>query len=226
MLLRIVGYNVRSFRSGMGKVREAVAGLEPDVLLLQEAGSKWTLRRFARSIGMEFVSTHRPFRRVRNAILYPPSWRLLEVETAELTRQRRRIRRGFVLARLRTAGVAVTLVSAHLGLAGGERRRHARELTDHLAGIEGPLILGVDLNEGPDGEIARWMAERLFDAFSQAGDGLGETFPALSPTARIDYLFVREGAVATRAWVPQEAPFETASDHRPVAADVEVADAG
>lgn len=226
MQLRIVGYNVRSFRSGMGRVREAVAALRPDVLILQEAGSRWTLRSFAGAMGMEFVSTHRPFRRVRNAILYPPSWRLLETETGELTRQRRRIRRGFVVARLRAAGVPLTLVSTHLGLAGGERRRHARELTDHLAGIEGPLVLGVDLNEGPDGEAARWMAERLFDAFAQAGADLGETFPARSPTARIDYLFVREGAVATRAWVPRESEFETASDHRPVAADVEVPDAG
>lgn len=132
--------------------------------------------------------------------------------------------RGFVVAHVRRAGVRVSAVSAHLGLSSRERERHARELTDALAGSQGQgaLVVGADLNEGPDGPAARWIAGRLYDAFLAAPEGPGETFPAAAPTARIDFLFVNERVQVDRAWVIGSALARMASDHRPVLADVEI----
>src|SRR5205823_10748619 len=132
----------------------------------------------------------------------------------------RSIRRGLVAAHLRSAAGRVTAASAHLGLSARERARHAREATDLLAGIDGPILLGCDLNEGPEGTAARWMADRLFDVW--AGREGGETFPAGDPTARIDYLFVSEGVGAVGAWVASGPGATRASDHRPVLADVDL----
>jgi endonuclease/exonuclease/phosphatase family metal-dependent hydrolase len=217
-----VGYNVRSFRSAsVGKVAKATAGLEPDLVLLQECGSRRALRRFARTLDMQFVSTHRPLRRVRNAVLYPSEWRLTSFEVRDLPREGRTIRRGFVAASLRQRGTHLTAVAAHLGLAGRERRTHAHLLTDFLAGVDGSVVLAVDLNEGPHAAATRWIADRLYDAFGSVDGEAAMTFPARAPTARIDYLFVRDGPRVERAWVPRESVFAELSDHRPVVADLE-----
>ncbi len=168
------------------------------------------------------VSTHRMFGRVRNAVLYRSPLRLLETKM-HLFAKGKSMRRGLVTAHLRgPGGIRITAISAHLGLVDGERVRHARELTDHIASIDGPVVLGADLNEGPDRPAARWISGRLFDAFEAAGEGTGETFPATLPSSRIDYLFVSEHFRVLGAWVASGPAAEEASDHRPLIAELEV----
>jgi len=222
--LLVACYNVQSFRGGVDRAVEALGREKPDLVAVQECGPRRTLRSFAQLLGMESVSSHRLFTRVRNAVLFRPPWRLSSVDIHDLPRERRTLRRGFIAAHLRAQGIRLTVVSAHLGLAPRERERHARELTDHLGGVEGPLILGVDLNEGPDGPASRWIGERLFDAGADAGVGERETFPARGPTARIDYVFVNQAASVTRSWVASAQAAVEASDHRPLLAEVEVSE--
>jgi endonuclease/exonuclease/phosphatase family metal-dependent hydrolase len=171
---------------------------------------------------MEVVSSHRLFTRVRNAVLFRRPWRLASVEVHDFPREGRTYPRGFVVARLRARGVPLTAIAAHLGLVGVERQHHAQQLTDLLAGIDGPLILGVDVNEGPEGPAARWIGERLFDSGAHKGMGSPETFPARGPIARIDYVYVNEAASVTRCWVPSTQAAAEASDHRPVLVEVEI----
>ena len=103
-----------------------------------------------------------------------------------------------------------------------EREQHARELTDLIAGIDGPVVVGADLNEGAESPAARWIGERLYDGFLRP-DGRSElTFPARVPTVRIDYLFVSDEIRPVRSWVPAGSAVGLASDHRPVLADLEV----
>jgi endonuclease/exonuclease/phosphatase family metal-dependent hydrolase len=194
----------------------------PDIALLQECGGPLALRRFASRLEMEVVSSHGPFSRVRNAVLYRPPWRLSGVDIRTLTREGRTLRRGFIAAHLRQEWIRLTAASVHLGLAPGERERHSRELMDFLGTTDGHLILGGDLNEGPEGAAARWVADRLFDLFAEVGDGSGETFPALGPTARIDYLFASDGIRGTAAWVPAGSAVSGFSDHLPVMAEVDI----
>jgi endonuclease/exonuclease/phosphatase family metal-dependent hydrolase len=218
--LVVACYNVRSFRAGVGRAAEVLGPETPDLVLIQESGPRRVLRRFARTMEMNVVSTHRLFSRVQNAVLFRPPLRLAGVETHDLPSEGRTHPRGFIVASLRARGAPLTAVSAHLGLVPKERESHARQLTDHIAGIDHPLILGVDLNEGPDGPAGRWIAERLYDAGAQAGVGSRETFPARAPTARIDYVFVNEAASVLRCRVPGSQAASEASDHRPVLAEV------
>jgi endonuclease/exonuclease/phosphatase family metal-dependent hydrolase len=215
----LVSFNVRSFKAGVGPVRAVLADLAPDIVLLQECRSGRAANRLAKALGMEGVTSHRLFSRVRNGVLYRAPWRTTELVVRTLSRDAKTLRRGFIAAHLWQPGARVTAVSVHLGLSGKERERHARELTDFLSAIDGPTIMGADLNEAPTEPAARWIGSRFYDAFADAGEGDGETFPSDVPTVRIDYVFVSEGVATRRVWVPDAIP---GSDHRPVVADVEI----
>ena len=222
MRIRVATFNVQSFRAGIDGAVLAIGPEQPDVLLVQECGPRRKLRRFAAALEMEAESTHRRFGRVRNAVLFRSPWRRGAVEVGTFTRDGRTPPRGFIAVHLRRTGEGLAAVSAHLGLSPRERGRHARELTDALAGIEGPVVVGIDLNEGPESPAARWIGERLFDAYVRP-DGRAElTFPARLPTVRIDFLFVSEAVRPLRSWVPSSPAVGLASDHRPVVADLEV----
>ncbi|HYT30207.1 MAG TPA: endonuclease/exonuclease/phosphatase family protein [Actinomycetota bacterium] len=221
MRIRIVSYNVHSFRAGVDAVAAVLREADPDVVCVQECGPKSLLRALAADLGMEWASSHRSFNRVRNAVLHRPEWRSSAVTVRDLSHDGRTLRRGLIVVRLRRAGVRLTAGCFHLGLAPAERERHARELTDLLAGIEGPVVLAGDLNEEPGEPAARWIAERYYDAFARAGDGPGATFPSRAPTARIDYVFVSEHLRPLSAWTVGGPAGRDASDHRPVVADVE-----
>ena len=219
--IRVSTYNVRSFRAGVDAVAEVVAAEQPDVLLLQECGPKPRLARLAELLGMEFASSHRLFNRVRNGVAFRPPWRAGPPEVHRLARMDHALKRGFIAVPLRGPQTRLTAVSAHLGLGRREREGHARALTDFLAGVDGPMVLGMDLNEGPDGVAARWIAERYFDTFAGAGEGDGASFPAGGPTARIDYVYVSDHLAVIGAWVPDGSLVAAASDHRPVVAELE-----
>ena len=220
--MRVGVHNVHGLRAGVDRVAPALASLDADILLLQECGSARRLRRLADALGMGAASSHRPFGRVRNAVLFGPSWRLVGTEPFGLSRVARSTPRGALAASLRRTGLVVVAVAAHLGLSPAERVRHARELTDAYAGSHAPLLLGADLNEGPDGPAFRWIAERLFDAFAVAGEGPGDTFPADAPRARIDALFVSDRVRVIGARVGSAPGLSGASDHLPVVVDLEL----
>jgi hypothetical protein len=52
MRLRVIVYNVRGFRDGLGRLVRLVGHFEPDVLLLNETGSRWRLVGSRRLLGM------------------------------------------------------------------------------------------------------------------------------------------------------------------------------
>lgn len=215
-----MAWNVHGFRGGPRRLADAVAGERPDVVFLNEVGYlSFRLRRFARRLGMARASGLRPWRPVPDAVLVRPPWRIVDHRLLRLPRHGRTIRRGAVIAVAGRAGTRLTAVSVHLGLSDPERRSHAEALTDVLAAERPPVLVGGDVNEGPQGRAARWLAERYWDAFAAAGEGEGATFPATEPGVRIDYLFVSSGVTVERAWV---GPAAGPSDHLPVFADVVV----
>ena len=85
------------------------------------------------------------------------------------------------------------------------------------------MIVGGDLNATPDMRATSRIADALRDAWAQAGEGEGWTFPAPAPTARIDYVFVGEGGSVVGATVGASGAAE-ASDHLPVAVDLRLED--
>jgi endonuclease/exonuclease/phosphatase family metal-dependent hydrolase len=217
--VRILVYNVHGFRSGVGRVAALVERLEPDLLLLNETGGRWRVRAFARRLGLQAAAD--PWsplrRRVKDAVLVRPPWRVLEHRLVRLEPRDRWLPRGALVARVARDEVRLVAVATHLGLRPAERIAHAGQLVELVEGA-GPTIVGGDLNERPDGRSVGIVTARLFDAWVLAGDGTdGETFPADEPSARIDYLFVSAELRVERALVPGVLPeARAASDHLPL----------
>jgi endonuclease/exonuclease/phosphatase family metal-dependent hydrolase len=224
MRVRVVTYNVRGFRDGLDEVVEAVERLTPDLLLVQESGPRRRLGALAAATGMDAVGD--PWsplrRRVKNAVLVRPPWRVVQHSLHRFDASTRFYPRGALVAQAGRSGRRVWAVSTHLGLSPSERIAHVRELTDVCAGLSGaPIVLGGDLNATPEQRAPAWLADRYWDAWATAGDGRGDTFPANDPTARIDYLFASAGLVVDAASVGK-AP--NASDHLPVMAELRIED--
>lgn len=220
--MRAVTYNVREFRDGRGRVASVVRELAPDVLLLQETGSRRDLRRFADDVGMQVArDPWSPLRRrVKNAVLVAEPWRFGSIDLIRFPEARRWYPRGALVARATTAADAIWAVSVHFGLRGAERAGQAASLTDLVATLDGGLVIvGGDLNATPDMRATARIAAALRDAWADAGQGEGPTFPAFAPAARIDYVFVGNAGVIVGARVGAEGASE-ASDHLPVAVDL------
>jgi endonuclease/exonuclease/phosphatase family metal-dependent hydrolase len=222
--LRVATYNVRGFRDGVGAVVDVVERSVPDLLLVQESGPRRTLRSFAAALGMEpAADPWSPLhRRVKNAVLARPPWRVIQARLHRFAGSARFYPRGALVAQAGRAGRRLWVVSVHLGLAPVERNAHVSELTDVCAGLAGaPIVLGGDLNATPDQRAPGWLADRCWDAWATAGVGEGATFPAREPTARIDYVFASAGLSVASA-VVVAAP--DASDHLPVVVELVIKD--
>ncbi len=220
MRLRVVVWNVRGFRGGIGRVAKVAGRFEPDLVLLNEAGGRRRLRRFAGALGMATAAD--PWsplrRRVKNAVLVRPPWRLIEHRLHRFADVRHAMYpRGVLMAQVEREGFGFRALAVHLGLHPTERLHAAEELSDLVRGLWGPVLIGGDLNETPDGKAASLLAERFRDAWLLGGDVAGETFPASDPTSRIDYLFVSEGLTVDKVMVP---PGPAVSDHLPVVAEL------
>ena len=222
MKLRVVVYNVHGFRGGVERVVGLLGRLAPDVLLLNESGRRSRLRRAAQALSMEVAADPRsPLRRrVKNAILVRAPWRTVEHRLHRFEGGSVLLPRGALVATIEAGERWLRVASTHLGLHPVERRRHAVELIHLLADVEGSVVLGGDLNERPDGRAASLLAGRFHDAWPSGGAGSGETFPATSPSARIDYLFVSPDVRVERTIVPDDDGARTASDHRPLLAEL------
>ncbi len=127
--------------------------------------------------------------------------------------------RGCLRVDVDAAGVALTVVAVHLGLAWGERRRQIEQLLDPDGPVAGsrPLILGGDFNDWPPGPVTRLLGRRLLDAAWPSLDFRG-TFPARLPLLRLDRLYAR-GLGVRRYHVHRSPLARMASDHLPVVAD-------
>jgi endonuclease/exonuclease/phosphatase family metal-dependent hydrolase len=220
--VRVLVYNVRGFRDGEDRVAEVVRRFAPDLVLLNECGGRLRRRRFAKAVGMQVAAD--PWsplrRRVKNAVLVRQPWRILDRRLHRFGGSARFYPRGALIAQVGRSGFRVWVIAFHLGLHPVERLNHARKLADALRGPRGPVVLGGDLNETASGRAVAFLSERFWDAWLLGGDVAGETFPAEEPTARIDYLFVSEGVRVERAIVPPIPEVRTASDHRPLVAEL------
>jgi endonuclease/exonuclease/phosphatase family metal-dependent hydrolase len=203
--LRVLVHNVRGFKAGPEQAAAAVAEHVPDLAMITEAGTRRRLHRYAKALDMEPAAPSLlPLARtVRNAVLVRPPWRIVRFHVHRFHASKRFYPRGAAVCVAGRAGYRVHALSVHLGLSGDERRRHAEELTNLIAGFTGPVLIGGDFNEGPRSEAIRWISERYWDTWMQGGDrdASGATFPAGDPASRIDYLFASEQFRIDGAWV-------------------------
>lgn len=129
-------------------------------------------------------------------------------------------------AEVRTPHGPVAFYVAHLasvrvdstGFTANQRNRTTEQLGQQIAAdpLDKVVVMG-DLNGTANDRGLSPITSGLRSAQGAAGDGFGFSWPAGFPMARIDHILVR-GVSPASSWVLPD----TGSDHRPVAADLEV----
>jgi endonuclease/exonuclease/phosphatase family metal-dependent hydrolase len=187
MRLRVATANLHGLQSGEDEIVALLAPVSLDLVLVQECGSRGRFRRLSERLGSERVADPPAVvrRRVKNGLLLRRPWSVTGIEHHRFARSSRWHPRGVVAASLAVDGGAIWALSTHLGLAGAERLRNARELIEIMRERR-PFVLGGDLNALEDSRVVGLLGEVAVDV----GRNAGATYPAGAPAARIDYLFV------------------------------------
>ena len=114
-------------------------------------------------------------------------------------------------------GRPFTLFCTHLGLSTAARERQAATLAAAVRDARAPVVLVGDLNAEPDAPELRTL---LAAGLRHAAPPEEPTFPADEPRHRIDHILLSSELVCQACRVLTS----TASDHLPVAADIDWAD--
>lgn len=142
-------------------------------------------------------------------------WPILEHAVHQLPQRAGREPRILVLAKIKHPHGPLWFGSVHLDHQLDEVRiDQVKRMVELLTKLEGPFIVAGDFNARPESEPIRLMLSIAQDA--AAANPL-PTIPVDKPTARIDYIFLKQGAGAAReSSVLDE---RVASDHRPFLAE-------
>jgi endonuclease/exonuclease/phosphatase family metal-dependent hydrolase len=100
-----------------------------------------------------------------------------------------------------------------------QRKVQADSIASAIAKTTYPVIVCGDFNDVPNSYAYATIGKNLQNAFAQKGAGLGATFNGISPTLRIDNIFVSQAfGIEQYCRVKKEL-----SDHYPVLADISLA---
>jgi endonuclease/exonuclease/phosphatase family metal-dependent hydrolase len=240
---RILTYNVHGCigtdrRLDVGRIVEAIAAFEPDIVALQEldvgrarSGGVDQAHEIAR--GLDMACHFNAALRVEeeqygDAILTSYPERLVKAGPLPGLIGRMQVEsRGALWVAVNIDGVEVQIITAHLGLVPREQRRQAATLAgpDWLAceDCRNPAILLGDFNATGASIVYRTLAARLTDARRLARHRAGtSTFPSAFPILRIDHVFVTPDVRVTAIAAPYRPLTRIASDHLPLVMDFEL----
>ncbi len=216
-MIRVVAYNM-SGGLDTNAVSAVLAAVAPDIVCAVEVPPRFGLRRIARRVGLE-VAASAGRRRLNVAILTAEHVRVVSSVAHQLSPVPGIVPRSVVQAIVAVRALRLAAFAVQFGLRPDVRETHCRDLEEHLKKVSAPVLVGADLNEGPNGTVSQRLSSLLQDAYGVSGQGLGDTYPNPEPLSRKDYVFVDPGLTVLRAWVPDEPPVAVASQHRPVVAE-------
>lgn len=244
--LRVMTYNVHAGLDSANRyylpgIAEVIRASGADIVGLQEVDVHWGARSnfvdeaawLADALGMDYffapiysldpLQPGQPRREFGVAVFsrYP----IVHAENREITRLSTQVPNpvpapapSFPAVTIDVEGAKVQFYTTHLDYRSDPtvRRMQVDDMLASMAGDRAQRILVGDLNATPDApELARlWTA--FADAWALAGDGPGYTYDALAPSKRIDYVLPAPGVRVDAVQVLDT----TASDHRPVVADL------
>lgn len=226
--MKVMTYNIRlGLQRGLEPIIEIIERHSPDVLALQEVGDNWTMgppgdttAELASALDLphyRHVTTLERDDNQRYGHALLSRWPLDTTEVHAFTR-RDDEPRAALTARLQTDECGpLCVISTHLSHRPNERAMHGPELVDLTQRVldrGDPTLLMGDLNEEDDGDWIGELTSKMEDA--GADDG-ARTFENPEPTQRIDYVLVAGGRVRSARVLDEP----TASDHRPVVADID-----
>lgn len=217
--LRLLSYNVRGLRDDRAALHRCVRAMEPDVVFVQEAPRRlrWRTRcaDLARACGLFVGAGGGPA--VGNLLMVSQRVRVRRTWSLRFPLTPGRHLRGAAFAGCEVLDRRFVLVGAHLSTDPVERTDQARRLTGALRGLPDPVLLGADLNEPPGGEAWSLLSGA---GLSDTALNASGTYPAGEPRARIDGLLVASDCRIRGYEVPDTPDVRSASDHRPVFAEV------
>ena len=229
----VMSWNIAAGGGNLARTAETIRASNTDIAALQEVDVRWSERSafvdqadsLAKLLGMSvrfapiysISDTLRKSRQFGVAILsrYPiVSWRNHEI-TRLSTQQQNAVPAkapGFLEAVVDVRGTKVRAFSTHLDYRSDPavRRTQVGEMLEIIGVNKVPTILAGDLNAPPDAPELQPL--RVFFDAASASNGGAMTYPARSPTKRIDYVLVSDDFTVTDTRVEAT----DASDHRPV----------
>jgi endonuclease/exonuclease/phosphatase family metal-dependent hydrolase len=217
--LRVLSYNVHGLRDDRAALTGLVLDLAPDVVIVQEAPRRFRWRHkcaaLADDCGLVVAAGGLPA--VGNLLLVSLRVRVHQTWCLRYPLTPGRHLRGAAFARCSVRGAPFAISGSHLATDPAERPEQAARWKASLVAIEGPVIAGGDLNEGPGGGAWRTVADGLVTPSSTAW-----TFPATLPRKRLDALFVSPDISVAKYEVIETDQARKASDHLPILADLEL----
>jgi endonuclease/exonuclease/phosphatase family metal-dependent hydrolase len=222
--LRLLSYNVHGLRDDLSALAAVVRAAEPDVVVVQEAPRRFRWRTKCAALASRFglMVAGGGLPALGNLVLTSFRVRVRESRCLRYPLTPGRHMRGAVIVRCEAGRTPFFVAGSHLATDPGERPAQAAILRRALDEVDGPLLVGLDVNETADGGAWRILTDggRLVDAAAVVGRADRATFPVGSPTRRIDAVLVdrRCDIVDYRVFDPPEAL--RASDHFPLLADV------
>jgi endonuclease/exonuclease/phosphatase family metal-dependent hydrolase len=125
---------------------------------------------------------------------------------------------GLLAATIDVHGTRVRVFVTHLDYRKDPsvRRTQIAEMLARIGAVDSPTLLLGDMNASPDAAELQPLFARFHDSWLTTG-GPGFTYPADTPTERIDYVLLSPNGKVDTAFVPV---VPDASDHRPVVVDL------
>lgn len=237
----VVTYNTRRClgtdgRTSPERIARVLAGLNPDIVALQEldldmmrSGRVDQAKVIAEALRMD-SHFHPSFELEEglygNAILARHPMRLVKAGALPTISERPDLEpRGALWAEVRVRGVALQVLTTHLGLTTGEKMLQADFLLgEDWAGsppFSSPAIVLGDLNDWTNSRVTRKFRRILQDTHRAARVRKGcRSFPSRFPLLRLDYIFSSSGLTVKRSAAIRNQLTSVASDHLPVMAEI------
>lgn len=232
-IFRVATYNVHACvgtdrRHDPDRVAAVVTELDADVVALQEFTYPASVAIETRA-PVELVSLDSyqcalgPTRQIAarcfgNALLarHP----IVDVHRIDLSMDRREPR-GALAATIDVRGTHVHLLAAHLGLHVSERRFQVRQLLSYLDSVRHSLIVVLgDFNDWLPGRSVAHVLDRRFGRSARL-----RSFPSSRPMLSLDRIWIHPMGVLRQMFVHTSVLAHRASDHLPVVADIDLANA-
>jgi endonuclease/exonuclease/phosphatase family metal-dependent hydrolase len=233
--LRVMTYNIHvgvgmDKKLDLERIADVINNEHPDLVGLQEvdrAVKRTELRdeilELAKLTGMDFAFAHNlDFQGGQYGVAILSRLDIQKIDHRKYENMREAERRGMIRVEVKLANRTINFVTTHLDYQHDDERLHETEqMLRFLQNVKGPLIVVGDFNDAPEGNAYKLMQTKFKDAWTTTNTtDEGLSYPADTPTKRIDYVFTRQSdrIRATKAWVVDT----LASDHRPVVVDLEL----
>lgn len=230
--IRLVTWNVHSCigTDGVhdpGRTARVICALDPDVLALQEVDSRLRpyngldvftyLRKAIGGYALEAKSISTTDGHYGQLLI--SRWPLHSSRVHDISVKGREPRK-VLEARVDLPSGPLRVIAAHLGLNGSERHRQFGALAEISRTDAGtPQVLMGDFNDWRARGQGHRVLSAIFDSYT-----LHRTYPARWPLLPLDRIWCRPGHLVARSWASRST--RLASDHLPLAADLDFSSGG